>query len=369
MLKNHFIPHKGNDYQPLFLRFKIALALLVMVLLLEGVYLLGTLVILPKSKNFAAIFAAVLVEQTNKERATGELRTLRPNTQLEAAAKLKAEDMAAKGYFSHNTPDGKTPWHWFKLAGYEYAAAGENLAVNFTDSKDVTEAWMRSPTHRANIMSGNYTEIGIATAEGTYKGRAAIFVVQTFGRPSIVARQTEVSTSTRSALSNAITGTVAGVSDAPPQKVVTIKPIPAKPKEKLVVEKSALVSATPEVVRETSVVAPSTPTTTVVAGEGTTQLDIPDESLQSFTQTVNEPKVVVGEKPSKLEILVASPRQTTTVIFLFIAATLALALGLAVFIKVRVQHPHIIANGVLLLAIVCAIVLLNFALVFTRGVI
>ena len=48
--------------------------------------------------------------------------------------------------------------------------AGENLAVNFSDSQDVTNAWMNSPEHRANILNGDFTQIGIATAQGTYKG-------------------------------------------------------------------------------------------------------------------------------------------------------------------------------------------------------
>lgn len=353
ILKNHFIPHEGNDYQPFLLRFKSTLLILGMLVILEGVYLFSTLFVLPRSQNFAAVFAAVLIEQTNEERTTEELGVLRYNAKLELAAKLKAEDMAAKGYFAHNTPDGKTPWYWFKQAGYEYAAAGENLAVNFTDSKDITEAWMRSPTHRANIMSGNYTEIGIATAEGTYKGKSAIFVVQEFGRPSLVARQIEVATSSATALSGLITGSVAGVADVTPAKVaIANTPTPPSP--------LPVLSQIPPSEDRVSVV----PTTTTVAGEDTQLLDI-EEPV--FTEIVSE--TVVPSKPSKLDTLIASPRQSTTTIFFIIAAILSLALGLAVFIKIRIQYPHIIANGVLLLAIISAMVMLNIALEFTRGAI
>lgn len=137
------------------------------------------------SDNMAAVISAVMVDLTNHERE--KIGTLSVNPQLVAAAQAKADDMAEKGYFAHNSPDGTTSWQWFRDAGYSFAFAGENLAVDFTDSEDVVDAWMDSPTHRANIMDGRFTEIGIATAVGTYKGQKAIFVVQMFGTPAKVA--------------------------------------------------------------------------------------------------------------------------------------------------------------------------------------
>ncbi len=59
------------------------------------------------------------------------------NPVLERAAQAKADDMAAKSYFSHNSPDGVTPWFWLNQAGYVFTYAGENLAANFSDSIDV----------------------------------------------------------------------------------------------------------------------------------------------------------------------------------------------------------------------------------------
>lgn len=132
----------------------------------------------------SAIYGSVLVGLTNKDRATQNISELKVNPLLEKAAQAKADDMAKNGYFSHNTPDGKTPWYFIKESGYKYVYAGENLAVNFVDSDEVHKAWMNSPTHRLNIVNPRYTEIGIATSTGTYKGRAAIFVVQMFGTPA-----------------------------------------------------------------------------------------------------------------------------------------------------------------------------------------
>lgn len=363
-ISSHFIPSEENQFQPKFLRLRVALLIVLMIGLLEGTYLVTTLVLIPRSDSFAAIFAAVLVDQTNRERSTESLGTLRTNTVLELAAKMKAEDMATKGYFSHNSPDGKTPWYWFEKAGYDYAAAGENLAVNFTDSKDVTEAWMRSPSHRANIMSGNYTEIGIATAQGTYKGRDAIFVVQEFGRPSLVARQIEEASSTAKALTNLITSAtnpLAATVVTSNEPSTTVKQGDTAKKTAPLAQKQTTAPTSTTLVKNEPKSA--VPTTTTVAGAGTEKLEVPPET---FTTTSKETEM----KPAtKVEKLIASPRQITTAIYLVLAAILALALGLAIFIKIRIQHPHIIANGVLLLAIISSIIILNAALGFTQGVI
>ncbi len=131
----------------------------------------------------SAIYGSVLVNLVNRDRSLQNLSNLKVNPLLEIAAELKVKDMAEKGYFAHNTPDGKTPWYFIDKAGYKYVYAGENLAVNFVDSDEIHRAWMNSPTHRLNIVNPKYTEIGIATSTGIYKGREAVFVVQMFGTP------------------------------------------------------------------------------------------------------------------------------------------------------------------------------------------
>jgi uncharacterized protein YkwD len=134
--------------------------------------------------SFSAIYAGVLVNLTNQNRALANVAELKTNPILEKAAQMKADDMASRSYFAHNTPEGKTPWYWFGEAGYKYIYAGENFAVNFENSADVETAWMNSRGHFLNIMNPKFTEIGIATSTGFYKGRMAIFVVQLFGTPS-----------------------------------------------------------------------------------------------------------------------------------------------------------------------------------------
>lgn len=129
------------------------------------------------------VIDSVVVEATNQERLALGLSELKNSNLLKQAAQAKAEDMAKKGYFAHVTPDGKSPWYWIDQTGYQYKSAGENLAVNFDYSRDVVNAWMNSPTHKANIVKAKYQEIGIGIAEGFYQGRPTVFVVQMFGTP------------------------------------------------------------------------------------------------------------------------------------------------------------------------------------------
>jgi hypothetical protein len=132
----------------------------------------------------STVLPAVVVEMTNEERQQLNAPNLRRNPTLDEAARLKAEHMAENEYFSHYSPTGVSPWYWFSEAGYRYAHAGENLAIHFTDSSEVVDAWMKSPTHRANIVNANYTEIGVGTAKGTYEGYDTVYVVQLFGTPA-----------------------------------------------------------------------------------------------------------------------------------------------------------------------------------------
>lgn len=354
---DHFIPSEANDFQPHFLRIRFALLLLAFIFTIEGFFLAHTLFILPNSNYFAAIFATVLVDETNSTRSNEKLGQLRTNPVLERAAQLKADDMAANGYFAHNSPDGKTPWYWFEQVGYNYAAAGENLAVNFTDSKDVTEAWLASPTHRANIMNANYTEIGIATAKGKYKGKDAIFVVQEFGRPSLIARNTGVASTSVDALVTLISSGERNI-----EKATTVKPVTRGATEPRTAVSTATATATPTPPTP-SFLSRSESSTTSVAGASSQKLSIADD-----VAPVNSP-ILTPVHSGFAASLLASPRQTSTMIYLILAAILMLALGLTIFIKIKVQYPHLIKNGILLISVIIALILLNSALGITEAII
>lgn len=190
--KKYFIPNEENDHQPYVLRAQSMVRILSVVLFLEIIFLVQILFVFPKTNYFASILPSVVVDLTNREREGVQTRALTANVLLEKAAQMKAEDMATRGYFSHESPDGNAPWEWIKKAGYQFAYAGENLAINFFDSKDVVSAWMNSESHKENILDKHFTEIGIGTARGIYKGKEALFVVQFFAAPSVSIKGEEI---------------------------------------------------------------------------------------------------------------------------------------------------------------------------------
>ena len=169
-LKRHFIPHEENDYKPRFFATRSILFLSTGIVVVFLLSVLQYSAVLNGNSLLASVIPRTLVDITNQDRVAYGKTTLTVSPLLVKAAQEKANDMAAKSYFAHISPDGVTPWHWFQNVGYTFSYAGENLAVNFSDSVNVGEAWMNSPEHRANILSGNFTEIGIATSQGMYEG-------------------------------------------------------------------------------------------------------------------------------------------------------------------------------------------------------
>ena len=101
-----------------------------------------------------------LLNDTNEQRANNDEGNLQINSELNQAAQAKANDMAARNYWSHNTPDGQTPWSFITAAGYDYQTAGENLAYGFATAGDTVTGWMNSPEHRANILNATYHDVG-----------------------------------------------------------------------------------------------------------------------------------------------------------------------------------------------------------------
>lgn len=183
-LHDHFIPHHRNNYHPHIFSHRLT-SLFAVLLVAVKVFALSYVSLGPAVPAFSsAITHENIVSLTNESRKIFGLNTLKANSVLNHAAQEKANDMAAKGYFAHNSPDGRAPWDFIKAAGYEYVMAGENLAVNFYEAESVEQAWMDSPSHKANILNKNFEEIGIGIAEGQYGGRTSIFVVQMFGVPT-----------------------------------------------------------------------------------------------------------------------------------------------------------------------------------------
>ncbi len=107
----------------------------------------------------------------NAERGRHGLSPLQRNTQLELASQRHSEDMIARRFFEHDTPDGVDPQQRMLAAGYpsNNAITGENIAWA-TGPKatpaEIVDLWMHSPPHRENILRGEYIEIGMGVARG-----------------------------------------------------------------------------------------------------------------------------------------------------------------------------------------------------------
>ena len=123
--------------------------------------------------------AEKVVEDMNRERGSHGLKPLRINDELSAAAIDRIDDMFAKHYFSHVSPDGIGPWTWADKRGYNYREIGENLAVGYPTAEAVVDGWMHSPGHRANVLKPVFDEVGVAVAASSPERR--------FTGPTVVA--------------------------------------------------------------------------------------------------------------------------------------------------------------------------------------
>jgi len=122
-----------------------------------------------------------VITYTNQERINHNMKPLLPDRALTIAANAKAYDMLDKQYFDHVSPAGKTPWMFINASGYQYSKAGENLAIGFNDYTDIMNAWMKSESHRENILKPEYQNIGIGIARGVLNGKEELVIVQMFG--------------------------------------------------------------------------------------------------------------------------------------------------------------------------------------------
>ncbi len=140
------------------------------------------ILVAPFQSCFASVFnSQSVVDLVNNDRANLNIPPLKVNQELTQAATGKANDMILHNYFAHVSPDGITPWQWIGRSGYDYLFAGENLAINFADPQSQHDAFMKSESHKKNILNIRYKEIGVAVITGKINGKQTIVTVQEFG--------------------------------------------------------------------------------------------------------------------------------------------------------------------------------------------
>jgi len=160
---------------------------------LRGTPLYVFLFAVPEAEFFARATAslrdparvrALILEKANAVRRKAGVPPLRASSQLDRAAQKHAEDMLARGFFAHESPDGKTVRERAREAGYDWRAIGENIAEGQFTVDEVMDSWMKSPDHRRNLLDRGFTELGVGLAMGKGKNsERRVLWDQSFGAP------------------------------------------------------------------------------------------------------------------------------------------------------------------------------------------
>jgi uncharacterized protein YkwD len=112
---------------------------------------------------------ARMLQLVNRERVAVGLQPLAADPELTEVARQHSTDMFARGYFAHDTPEGRDPFDRMRDAGVRFSTAGENLALAPTVQVAHT-GLMNSPGHRANILHKDFGRVGIGIMDGGIRG-------------------------------------------------------------------------------------------------------------------------------------------------------------------------------------------------------
>lgn len=119
----------------------------------------------PSGGTSVSSYEQQVVTLVNAERAKYGLAALTLDETLCGYARVKSQDMHDQGYFSHTSPTYGSPFDMMRTFGVSYRSAGENIAMGYSTPEAVVAAWMNSEGHRANILSANYTTLGVGYVE------------------------------------------------------------------------------------------------------------------------------------------------------------------------------------------------------------
>ncbi|TSC77032.1 MAG: SCP/PR1 domain protein [Parcubacteria group bacterium Gr01-1014_31] len=334
LLRDFLIPHHGNDHRPHALRPRSLLTYTVAAVLVKVIASGALFLYFPTPAKLARIVAQEIVALANQSREEAGIPGLRVEPLLVTSALRKGEDMIARDYFAHDTPDGRKPWSFIDRERYDYVYAGENLAVDFMSADAIHEAFMRSPSHRANIMNARYQDIGVAVVNGTLAGRETELLVQFFGTrrqsPTLAVAPAATPTPQPSPSPTAVRPTptpvpVAQVSPTPePSATPTPAPIPQPLQE---------------------------PPTLVASIGGERGL-----TLEPSVTLAGEPILVLGAE-NRTDQLVAMVLSFSNFFLMALVVFLAAALLLNIFVHIRVQHPTLIVQSIAVLSLLIAMVL------------
>ena len=365
-LKDLFIPHKGNNYQPKSLSTKrlvfhgigaIIIKMIVVSLFFSfPVTAWMTPDVLKKESSDIIVL-------TNKTRETLELNKLNESKRLNQSAFGKAQHMLLNQYFAHADKDGRRLDYWIQKTGYDYTMAGENLAMGFTTAEKTVAAWIASPTHYANIKDKNFQEIGVVMVSGPYNGIETNLTVQHFARPKQI---TQLAVKEIIKTPEVLEKAEIKIASTPEKqvKVLSVKVELPENVEKAVVqikEKEIELEKVSEKTwqaeeiiyenEEKEIKSPIIPAIIVVEdGTGITKTaEVPWQNIEPKEITKIDQYQVYKENPSGL-MTVVSKISSWYFVLLFILSFIALTLSMV--LEIRKQHPHLIVRSVLFICLV-----------------
>jgi uncharacterized protein YkwD len=380
-LKDFFIPHAGNNYQPHSLHpkrllFHATSVLVVKLMLFILVFFYPMTAWM--TPDVSAEEGRKIIALTNNLRKSLSLDVLTENQKLNQAATKKVEDMLINQYFAHQSPQGYDLEHFLKLASYtNYLTVGENLAIGYSDASEVMTAWENSPTHYSNLIDPNFKEIGVALAGGIYQEQETVFTAQYFGLPQAAVAPLTVRTDIKKVVNTAINpdakAVLADKTEITPvaQDIKIIIDKPAGAKNEQVVKVEAVLpaetkNASLHILNNEISLAPVNETRTAGTTNWVGQALVEEPkiitpTIMTVSPTVGEvQKVEVSNSIKPQETSVASqywlfknhPNKglaqifdITSIYFKVLLGLVILATALNIFIQIKKQHPKVVFSS------------------------
>jgi len=312
LIKDLFIPYDGNGHKPKVLRPKSLLSYALIAISVKLIVTGFLFITYPTPAELAAIISSNMVNLVNESRQEAGLEPLKADNLLAKFAQSKGQDMINRDYFAHDTPEGRKPWQWIDRSEYDYVYAGENLAMDFKTAEAVHEAFMKSPSHRRNILNPKYKEVGMAVLEGQLGGHQTTLLVEFFGTQR--------------------------------KDLSTLAKTPEQPVKQN--NEATLINKNTENAN--------------VAGEQITPTEESQTASQNPIEYPNEGLIVVANEQKSGKALVDLVIEYSNIFFLAFLIFILISLALNIFIKIKIQHASIILQSVVVIALLLAMILVKF---------
>ncbi|RLC38035.1 hypothetical protein DRH27_03255 [Candidatus Falkowbacteria bacterium] len=361
LFKDLFIPHQHNDHKPKILRAKSLLGLALVLLVLKF-SLVGYLFFsFPQGAKLSEVITSKIFLLINHDRSSDNLPRLEINPVLSASALAKAEDMLAKDYFAHYTPDGLKPWDFINRDLYPYTLVGENLAINFTTADSAHNALMNSESHKKNILNSNYSEVGIAVVNGMLDNKNTNVLVELFATKGIaklavsgVKQETETAVpeveTPKIAVSEDNVATLGEESEA--QEVLSKVENNHEPIEEEAQYGNPLTGeiAEKEEVAEDSIITEEEKSLVIAQASPNLELENPNNFQAEKVKNTDQDGIFFTAKVISI----------FNYVLISILGIFSLALFFNIIIRIKIQHKHVIIQSVIFLVFVSGLIYLKF---------